>query len=503
MRPGRSRARLRRAARSASLLALAGATACASALVSEPRGWLEVRSQNFVIYTDLEGEPARELAVDLEIFRAAVLHFTNVERLDSPIPIHIFAFSRQGTYGRIRPTRRAAGFVLANPRGYDIAFAGGARNGYRPTLYHEYVHFLVRNQPTLLYPAWYDEGFAEFLSTVEQDGSQLVVGSTPPHWAPWLIHAPPLPIEDLLDSSGFEQLDDSAFARFYAWSWLLVHYLSMDLEYPPGDRFIFHMERYIHELESGRSEPEAFEIAWGFDTAELERRLQGLLRDGVARGALPIERLDFEREVASTPLAVEDAATRIGELALHSGKSAVARSYFALALERDPDAYRALAGLSDTFAAEEEWDRAQALIERALALAPEDAPTRLDHGEFWLLRASQAADPKQRADWLTRARSDFEAVLERDPSQVEALTVLGASHLEPGEDPSLALAPLEQAVAILPRDGIVLSQLMRAYAALGRQEDAQHIARRLLVAAHNEEQASRLQTFLNELGEAP
>jgi tetratricopeptide (TPR) repeat protein len=490
--------RLHRATAVAALLALAGAAACVSSLLPAPRGWIEVRSEHFVFYTDLDREHAESLAVDLELFRAAVLHFTNVAQLDAPIPVRIYVFARESTFDRFRRNRNVGGFTLATPRSYLVAFAGGTKENYRRTLYHEYVHFLVQNQPTLLYPRWYDEGFAEFLSTLELDGSQVIVGSAHPERAPWLVHAPRLPLEQVLDSSAYAHLDDDEMVRFYAWSWLLVHYLSIDHPYEPGDGITPHLERYIRELEAGRSEEESFEVSWGFGTKELQRRLDRLLRDGVQRGAIPIERLDFEREVAIAPLSEAQAATRLGELALYVGEGDLARAYFEIAVEHEPDDFRALAGLGDTWKIEQQWERAEVLFERAVSLAPEDPLTRLDRGEFWLSRANETTDPAERSAALERARADFAAVLAQNPEQVEALTVLGMSHLVPGGDVSLALPPLEKALTILPRDWMVQTQLLHAYAGLDRTEDAQRIARRLLVAAHSRDQVEELRAFLTE-----
>ena len=47
------------------------------------------------------------------------------------------------------------------------------------TALHEYVHFVLRNGAATRYPAWYDEGLAEFLSTVSMQDEQVVIGTIP------------------------------------------------------------------------------------------------------------------------------------------------------------------------------------------------------------------------------------------------------------------------------------------------------------------------------------
>ena len=52
---------------------------------------------------------------------------------------------------------------------------------------HEYVHFVLRNGAATRYPGWYDEGLAEFLSTVSMQGEQVAIGTIPAGREHWLL----------------------------------------------------------------------------------------------------------------------------------------------------------------------------------------------------------------------------------------------------------------------------------------------------------------------------
>lgn len=281
--------------------------------------WRELRSEHFLLYTDLHRDDARRLAGELELFRAAVLHFTNVDGSPGPVPVRIFAFRDPAHYHRFAPGG-VAGFARAGLRHVDVALSASSPEAYRIILYHEAVHLLMRGQPRRILPKWYEEGLADFLSTLVQVDDRVVVGSVSPLRAGWLVHAPPLPLSRLLASESFAELSEDGMQRFYAWAWLLAHYVSMDHDYAEGD---------------------------------------------------------------------------------------------------------------------------------------------------------------------------------------SALAALGASHLLDGEDPALAIAPLERAFEIVPQDWLVQRGLVEAYSGAGRSEDAERMARRLLLAVHDRAQADALRAFLQEVEDGP
>ena len=70
---------------------------------------------------------------------------------------------------------------------------------------HEYVHFVLRNATTIRYPTWYDEGFAEYMSSYAvRKNQELVIGTVQPervqvlNWAPWI------PLRRVIEARGLD-----------------------------------------------------------------------------------------------------------------------------------------------------------------------------------------------------------------------------------------------------------------------------------------------------------
>jgi len=67
--------------------------ACATTPL-EQRAWIEVRSPNFSILTDLGRDEAIRLSEEIELFRAVLTKLTNARRFEPRVPTRIFAFAR-------------------------------------------------------------------------------------------------------------------------------------------------------------------------------------------------------------------------------------------------------------------------------------------------------------------------------------------------------------------------------------------------------------------------
>src|SRR5262249_21337646 len=107
------------------------------------------------------------------------------------------------------------------------------------TLKHEYLHFLVRNRDSINYPTWFDEGFAELLQTLTVNGTTIEYGKVSRNRMGVLPPQSWLRFDALVEGGGVGDLDRDRRWKFYAQSWLLMHYLSFgrperrfDADYP-------------------------------------------------------------------------------------------------------------------------------------------------------------------------------------------------------------------------------------------------------------------------------
>jgi tetratricopeptide (TPR) repeat protein len=456
-------------------------TACASAPL-EQRSWLEVRSANFTIYSNLSQARAVALSEDLELFRAVAEKGMSAGRLEPRVPTRIFAFSDPGELRAFSPSRWGGGFFRPGMRENVVALDGGGspRVDDRRTLFHEYTHFVLHNQTAVALPLWYDEGFAVFMETVRLEDDVVFIGASPTYRGStaWVdAHA----LETIFRARSLERWDGGQTWIFYLQSWQLVHYFTLG----PGKRVKVGpaLARYTRLLEQGKDEPSAFQTAFGMDFNELWREIKAY--NSLKKiPALSIPRRSFTpepgREVRALPPA--EIAVQLGFLALQVKRLDLAEAYFARAMIADPGRSRAHAGAGVVKQFGDRSEDARPHFERALELAPDDFENHLEIAE-WL---HQMADRQKRIDVLSEAREHYQRAIELAPEIPEGHAMLGSTYLLTDEDPAPGIKKLEHARSLLPGEVSLLLPLAKLYARAGRLDEARAAARRAARWSHGQ-----------------
>jgi tetratricopeptide (TPR) repeat protein len=477
-------------------LLLFGLTSCITGPL-EQSDWIEVRSANFAIFSNLPEDEAVALSQDLELFRAVVGNLTTGKRLEPRVPTRIFAFARDRHYKPFAPDSSVAGFFQKGPRRNVVAFGADGSGGIdaRVILFHEYTHFLVHNQNDVPLPLWYDEGFAEFLGTLRLDPDTVFIGAAPMFRRNAATAGRPHGIGAVIRARDFEGWDDLQTEMFYLQAWQLVHFLILGPEKLPdlGKR----LARYVRLVEQGKDEEAAFSAVFGMSFAGLSQ----LLRDYQRQRSIPalsVPRQVFRPELGHSLRSVPPAeiAVHLGHLALAQHKLELAEGYFTRAIAAEPGRARAHAGLGDVKLLSNRGAEAGPDYERALALAPDDYENPLDYAE-WL---HQRAEAEQSIEQLEQARRHYRRAIELAPEIPESHAMLGRTWLSTEEDPTPGIEALEHARKLLPGDASMILSLARLYERAGRHADALAAARRVAHWSQGElqKQASDL---LAQLGE--
>ncbi len=146
-------------------------------------GWTEVRSEHFTVITDAGAAKGREVAKRFEQTRIAFQLIFQGMKVTNPVPLQIFALSgnkllkRVGPMWKGRPGDEAGFFMRDGDRCY-IVFDLTSFAGWEVVI-HEYMHLLLNtNLPPI--PAWFDEGFAEYFSTLRFEGKKIYYGAVKP-----------------------------------------------------------------------------------------------------------------------------------------------------------------------------------------------------------------------------------------------------------------------------------------------------------------------------------
>jgi hypothetical protein len=265
--------------------------------VGEGGEWKRLRSEHFVAVGDAGYVPMRNILVELEGFRQALLRSSPGVRVASSAPTTIVIFKDEASFSRFRPRdedgrRRdtVAAYLLSGPDA-NYLVVPAHRNAGRTFhyLFHEYTHLIVRQtQPNV--PEWLNEGLAEFYSTFRASPREgrSVLGEPPQNRLPLLNRGQRLPLRELLTMGPKEreQADVRRQQMFYAQSWALVHFLTLG----DGGRHRAGIPAYLAAVEQGRSIEAALEAGFGMSLAALD--------EAVARYA---QRSTFPRQEMAEP----------------------------------------------------------------------------------------------------------------------------------------------------------------------------------------------------------
>jgi tetratricopeptide (TPR) repeat protein len=469
--------------------------ACVSGRI-EQHDWIEVKSPNFTIFTDIGRERALALSADAELFRAAVMRLTNAKHFEPRVPTWIYAFSSTAAFQQFAGDRATQGYFLPGLRANLVAFDASGKAGIdaRVIVFHEYTHFVVHNQNRLPLPLWYDEGFAEFMSTLRVDGQNVLLGEAPQHRKDEGAFIFQLSFGKILRTQSFGGWNGMWRDMFYFQSWQLVHYLMLGPGRQLGDMGT-RLAGYARAVESGQDAVQAFAAGFGMNEVQLRDAIRAYHRaPTIPAAAFP--RDSFEPAQGAVVRAVPPAemAEGLGWLALSKGRLELAGSYYERALAADPARARAHAGIAAVSLRTGRDYEADLHGEQALELAPDDFESHLDLGESF----HTLAEERGRRELLPAARRHYLRAIALAPDIPEGHLMLATTYLLPGEDAAAGVEHAERARDLMPGHTLVQLGLAQLYARTGRRDDAVACARRALLMSEGEnEMATRL---LAELG---
>src|SRR2546421_2179380 len=217
---------------------------------AEPH-WIRVSSSHFSVLTDGGENKGREVAVRLEQMRTVFAQLLMKTRVNLPEPLDVIAFKTDKEYAQSAPLHDgqpipAPGFFLPGADRNYIVLNLFEDDPWRAVT-HEFAHVLLNHNYPPTQP-WFDEGFAEYFSSVRLDNKQARIGGDPevsvagkqelpgtqaetrnaPKSLSELLSSPVwLAISDLLDTrhSRSNYQESSHQTLFFAQSWIAMHYL--------------------------------------------------------------------------------------------------------------------------------------------------------------------------------------------------------------------------------------------------------------------------------------
>lgn len=451
------------AAMLAAMIVLSSAFAPARARELWEGKWLEARSPDFVVTSELGKRTTTQLVQELEDFRTLVGAVTNAGVLKERVPTRVYVF--KGEVPEIGLSGTIVGYFHPGMRSNAAAVRRDNEMSLGTALQHEYTHFVVRNQGHQAYPKWYDEGFAEVLSTVDlRDGRFTFGNASPGRMADLAMPGAWLPYSRVLDDSQLIKMTELDNARFYAQSWALVHYLTFG---KPGLDFSNALKEYLADREQGTAPVPAFEKAFHEDTATLGKTIRNYL-DHARYGRGELNHPFDPGRITVRELPPDEVAAELAGLCMAIYRYKEAGKFADGALAANPENASALVVRADLLKFAGKFAEAEPLYQKAIALEPASDLHHLDFGEYWLTRARAAKDATVRHGFFTQARKEFFLANKINDSNPETLAINGDSYLREGADPAKGLPTLELAHALLPSSTEIKMMLAQMYVALGQ-----------------------------------
>ncbi len=396
---------------------------------------LRADSPAFVGYSRTTDRDLRIQLTKLQQFDALVRRLTGLDPQGiSPLAVYFVQgrdFPGLGVAGA-----EVVGFYASSP-GTTGAFIATDRarsnfgGGVSLTIFHEYTHYFMFHATRAAYPAWYVEGFAEYLSTAQFGPGWAEFGGFDKGRVFGLLLMKWLPMQQVMTARVGDFKTVEQVAQFYAQSWLTVHYLSRE----PARRQ--QLNRYLAALNRGEPAATAFGECFGVGFEAFGERLRAYLKGH-----------DFSRSRISGVAAASDPVTAV--TALPKSANDLLLPAVRLAMLSAPPAKPK----PETTAA-----RAR-LLQTIRRATPATGDAFAD-----ATRAEAEIKLGDRADGLAR----LGALLARDPGDAQALYLRGVAMLDDAGDPTARLAArklLARANAARPDDYRILFAHARSFDSL-------------------------------------
>src|SRR5438132_2732612 len=306
---------MRRRARFCFLLVV---ISCAYTAFAADAQWVEVRSPHFSVITDAGEKRGRQAALRFEQMRMAFGTLLSKSKVSTPTPLQIIAFRNTKEMRQFVPIWKVKPIELAGlfQGGEDRSFILLDMSVEDPwsVVFHEYGHQLQNGNINFQAQPWFDEGFAEFFSTIRVDRNNVDVGRPSENNAAVLRQNHFIKIADLFQvqqqSSTYNESGDRR-SIFYSESWLVVHYI-FDKHLMP--QLVKYFDLFMNQR---KPIDQAIQLGFGMPPAALDKAIESYFNensyayypipmpanfDGSSYSVKPLQPLDVKAALADLHL---------------------------------------------------------------------------------------------------------------------------------------------------------------------------------------------------------
>ncbi|HST11935.1 MAG TPA: tetratricopeptide repeat protein [Terriglobales bacterium] len=421
--------------------------------------WVEVRSPNFSVITDAGEKKGRDVALHFEQMRSVFGKLVARGNVNLSVPLQIVAFRNTKEMRQVapifngKPTELAGLFQGGEDRSF-IMLDMSVENPWS-VVFHEYAHRLMDGNISIHTDPWFEEGFAEFFSSIEVDNKEARVGKIPDQTYQILQQVGMMKVTDLLrvqhNTKTYNESGDHR-TTFYAESALLVHYVY-------DNSLIPKVWAYFEAVQVQKKPvDESIQLAFGMTAEQLDKTLRNYLSTGKYRYySIPTPTGIVASEFVAGPVSLADAHATLADIHAHSpdyrDKALVE---FQEVLKMDPDNTQALRGMGFAYLQHQDFQNAADYLRRA---AQRDSKDPRVHFYYAMLLTQQG--PQNEAS-SAEIKKELETSIALDPKLADAYSMLGYTQAFSGE-PEKGMATLKKALELSPRNERYLYNLANVY----------------------------------------
>ncbi len=202
--------------------------------------WIKAESDHFIIYSNAPEKKTRAYIKKIEAFRTLTNMLLGSEG-GPQVKFEVYLLANPDQMLVVRPffSQNVAGVYFNCAEGtsaYGAIQSGGDifedQDQSLVVLFHEYSHYVMFQHAKSYYPAWYVEGFADYLSTADADKGTITIGEESKMRTWTLAEDRWIGFDKVLNPdfgfAGDKHNDQWEIQSFYAQSWLLTHYMLSD-----------------------------------------------------------------------------------------------------------------------------------------------------------------------------------------------------------------------------------------------------------------------------------
>ena len=349
-------------------------------IASAKDAWISLQSSNYRLVGNVKEADLRAVAVQLERFRHIFTkQFENAD-LNSPVPTTVIVFKSGDSFGPYKPVvngRRveAAGYFRSGDDVNYVTLSLG-HPGHDPfeLIFHESVHLLVNNKVRAS-PQWFNEGLAEYFSTLHFLPAKSPGDKRVAFGKPIVRHLIKLRENKLLPLQTLFSVDQSSpyynerdkSNMFYAQSWALIHYLTHSRS---GERQP-QLARFLELLAARRPVAESFDKSFGTDYVTLEKELKAYVnQDRFQAKVVNFDEPASKTDAKISPLSEAEVLTYLGDLLIHTNRFDEAETHLKKAVTIAPDSSMTIATLGNLKLKQGESTASKQLLQTAIAIDP-------------------------------------------------------------------------------------------------------------------------------------